>query len=237
MEERKELILIDLYLTTPVRSVQLSGLWSEAAQVSGLRKFWKRIEELNERCTEVEFKLQTRTHHFTVPTKDKLVERIKTRLGEQSRMRLARSFMPNIHHFYLEEKNLERAKFYAQTAFAVSGTRAMGSANNIGYLYLTLENFDEAKLWFEAAREFESEEDDKQIISYNLGVLNALIGNLEVARQEFARACSEEDSGAACIYRVSGTDGKVSIEEVFDIDSVGALSREALDQLAKIEGA
>jgi tetratricopeptide (TPR) repeat protein len=165
-----------------------------------------------------------------------LVGRITDLKNEQIATRLSRNLMHEVGNAYTEERNPARAMELAETAFKISPSRSVPEANNIGYLYLSYGNYDEAKLWFQAAAQYDLDEDDRQLLDYNMGVLSALSGHHSEAGEHFRRAKEAAvKSEASCVYQLNLVDGKLAHEEIFDPQSLDSLAAQALDSLSRLD--
>ena len=230
-----QLILYELFVTLRNTSFQIWGFWREPEQKVQLRKLDRTIAEFTERASQVGFSVATRSWTISVPPRDILVRRITSLNNEQIATRLSRNLMGEVSRVYTDERNSARAMELAKTAFQISPSRSVPDANNIGYLYLSHGDYEEAKLWFQAAAQYELDDDDYQLLEYNLGVLAALSGRLQEARDHFNRAKQHTvKSEARCVYQLNLCDGKITSEEVFDPRSLDALAEQAINSLEGI---
>lgn len=152
--------------------------------------------------------------------------------------RLAGALLENVPEIYFKQKDSSKARRLAEMALAISGSRLTEHANNIGYLYMAVGNSQEAKLWFEAARQYGGDPEGDQLLAYNCGILSALTGDLEDARRRLeeakAHAQQMQHSHLLCVYRLFVHDGRPQFEEVAEPKSLLPFVEEALSALDKL---
>ena len=129
----------------------------------------------------------------------------------------------------MELKNTDAARRLAKLAFSISGSRLTSRANNVGYLYMAAGDFDEAKMWFDSARQYERNS-SQQLLNYNMGVLYAMRGDYREALRYWVEAGEGAPVEAACVYRVMRDEGGgLKFEEVYYPASVSELVTEAVE--------
>ncbi len=104
-------------------------------------------------------------------------------------------------------------------------------ANNVGYLYMAVGEYNEAQEWFSAARDFSSEE-DLQLLSYNEGVLAVIKKDYTLAATHFKEAFeSPHPTEAVCLYEVYLSSGQIMIREVFQPKPIVEMAKAAIEIL------
>jgi|tagenome__1003787_1003787.scaffolds.fasta_scaffold20868478_3 hypothetical protein len=96
-------------------------------------------------------------------------------------------------------------------------------------------DFEEAKRWFEAGAQYHVDDDEIQLLEYNFGVLSALTGQTQTAREHFNKAknCAIK-SEASCAYQLHIRDGKLGYEEIFDPKSIQELADQAFATVSEM---
>jgi tetratricopeptide (TPR) repeat protein len=235
MDPERDVILYEFFIECGSSQIQSWFFWLEPAQTVQLRKFERALSDCKDRFTSAGFSLVWRSQQVKVPLHEVLAKRITALNNEQIATRIGRNLMQLLPHEYVDEKNVTRAMELARIAFIISPSRATPEANNVGYLYMANGDFDEAKLWFQAGAQYSIDEDARQLLEYNFGVLCALSGEIEAARQHLNRAKQHMPiSEASCAYQLYLDEEKLAYREVFDPRSIGDLATEALDAISQM---
>jgi hypothetical protein len=237
LDEGEERGLFEFFISSEHGSIQLWFLWNEPHQKATLKKFDDFIESMSERATHMGFLLRKRFWEMKVPLHYLLVRRVIALGNDQLTTRLSGTLMDKILNIYVDDRDVPKARRFASTAFAMSGSRLTPDANNIGYLYMAGGDFDEAKLWFEAARQYSADPNDAQVLHYNLGVLAAIKGELVQAKEQFVLAKRSMEGDAVCACRLLLEDGKLRHEEILHPKSVASLVDEGLKVLEELSSA
>lgn len=232
--EGKALKLFEVHYISEMGSGQFWFIWAEPEHLAGVKKVGKRLGELIDRASEVGFTVSTKTWDFVVPMTNELVDRVQLQGDEQLNTRMSNVLMEMVREYYVQRKDKEGAKRMAESAFALSESRLHGEANNVGYLYMDASDFEEASLWFKAARQYGTESLDN-LLQYNIGVLAAITGDIPAARAELAQVTDKDVENIACVSRLSFDGGEIKREEVEYPKSLVALADEAISVLEQME--
>lgn len=234
-EDAQHVKAVEIFFTSDLGSCQSWFLWSEPEYEIGLRKLEKRLAEMVSRAAEIGFGLEYKIRDLKAPTPSVLLARVAQIGNEQLATRLGAQLMSRMPTIYLDERDTVKAKHLVETAFRISGSRMTQDANNVGYLYMACGEFDEAKLWFLAAKQYLTD-DDKQLLEYNMGVLAALTHDYARAIFHFNESIRSQISmDAACVYKLSIVDGHLVHEEVLDPPSISSLAKNALEVLDRLQ--
>jgi tetratricopeptide (TPR) repeat protein len=235
MKEGGRLMLIDMFITSFAGSNQTWFIWEEPDQKATMKKLETAFANLQSRGEKVSISFSTRAFEVTVPASSVIIDRIRRIASDQTATRLASMLMRRVATVYVEERNREEAKRIAETAFAISASRISPDANNIGYLYLAIDDFEEARRWFQAARQYDVEGADEQLLEYNFGVLSALTGDEASAIRHFQAVRKfNDETDVSCVYRLYAEHDRFCHEEVFSPGSLAVLAGEAIEAMRNV---
>ena len=96
---------------------------------------------------------------------------------------------------------------------------------------MSLGDYNEALLWFEAAMQY-GDDDDKQLLSYNMAILSAMTGKIPDAYRFFEKSkASAVSADASCVYKISINEGQLHFDEISDPPSLVSLATDGLRTL------
>jgi tetratricopeptide (TPR) repeat protein len=228
----KEIIVGSIHVRTREVAIQKFFIWQDIDEIAKYKKMESRLFEVGLRSQSVGWDWSLDTRHVSVKPLDDLVDAV-TKVGdEQFKKRVADSIMRQlIPHIHIDERDTSKAVHFASIAHSVCGTRMVSGANNVGYLYMSQKNYDEARLWFEAALQWK-EDDELCLLVYNYAILEAMVKDYPRAISYLNRCLAEKaarDHQPSVVIRAKkGGDGNVEFYEDFSPPTVEVLARDAL---------
>ena len=235
MPSGSRLMVFDIFLTSFAGTNQTWLIWDEPDQKATLKKLDSAVEALRLRGESAGITMATQSFEVTVPSREIITERIRRIANDQTATRVAGMLMRKVPTVYIDDKDHEGAKRIAETAFAISQSRLTPEANNIGYLYLSIGEYDEARKWFEAARQYDVQQEDLQLVEYNFGVLSAMMSDIPEALRHLRASLTFEEAEVSCVYRVYRSESKLLFEEIFQPKSVSELAKEAIETIESMQ--
>ncbi|KOF14543.1 hypothetical protein AC244_26245 [Ensifer adhaerens] len=224
--------LFELRFKGDIGSGQAWFIWQDPEHVAGLKKLRKRFDEIRKNGTKVQTEIEILSWDLRVPSPLEVSNTVQALGDEHLATRVANELMDMVQFFYVRQRDKMRAMEVAKAAFRLQQSRLHPSANNVGYLYMDHRDFDEARLWLQAAIQY-AEENEQQLYLYNSGVLYALTGDYVAAKFELSRAKEQRQVGASCAQRLYvDENGKLMTIEVLEPPSLLALIDEALDAIS-----
>ncbi|HEY6542296.1 MAG TPA: tetratricopeptide repeat protein, partial [Ktedonobacteraceae bacterium] len=157
--------------------------------------YW--IQPLNSRINELGGNLVLEKKYLPVVPLANLVAQVLHTANESARFSLAEFHLSKMYEAYGDEIDHETALFHANLSYQYqSEPKGIGTSNNLGYVFLGMDEFDKAEALFKRAillSNSDKREADANLIFpglaiYNLGVLHAEQGRLETALTDF-RQC------------------------------------------------
>ncbi|MGV3551146.1 hypothetical protein [Rhizobium sp.] len=203
-------------------------MWTEPEHAHGFRKVKKDIEQVRLRGLDAGIDIITNYWDIHVLEPYEICDRVKRIGDEKLATRVANELLDTVAMFYVERRDKKRALDMARAAFSLQESRLHANANNVGYLYMDLGEYDEARRWLQAAKQY-GDEEELQLVTYNIATLSALKGDYSAALFELRQAKEMKEAAASCVYKMAkGSDQMIKIIEILDPPPLGSLIDEAI---------
>jgi tetratricopeptide (TPR) repeat protein len=203
-----------------------------------LADFARTFKEIKERASEMGAELEINVITVPVIKIDDIVEKILGVNNQKLKSKLAGIHMEEMYEFYTEIKDVDRAKYHGELAYKFAPEPDdIQSANNLGYLFMSVGDFEKAKSLFETAQKrgdkvpddlpiyFPEELIDSMggivaLSSYNLGIVHAMQGNLEKALEylviSFKESEKHKERECACLFVPNILENKLEFSEILN---------------------
>ncbi len=205
-------------------------MWQEPEHVAGIRKLKRELDAFTKRGEEMGFEISIRYWDIDVLAPDQIGDKVKAVGDEHFSTRISNELLDMVHVFYVRRKDKKRALDAAKTAFRLQQSRLHANANNVGYLYLDHGDFEEARLWFQAALQY-ADPDELQLHLYNSGVLYGLVGETPSALLDLKRALDHKEVDPECVHILRKDNGKIDSYEVINPPSLNTIINDTITLL------
>jgi len=191
------IIMIDTGLSWINRQLYFCSMKKNDAEA--LKIGTELISSLEERIAKLGGSLIVETLELPIVSLSILINEVEHTANKRARLSIERFHTTEMYNLYTK-KLINEALFHADMAYRFNPEPNLENSNNIGYLFLSADDYDRAEVLFERAISLsksnkleeanDDEEDENQMIYqalpiYNLGVVRAKRGQLECAKIDF----------------------------------------------------
>lgn len=234
--DEKTVPIIQFSLTLPWIALK-TWFYAKDPKDAGLVDSWmNKVEPLKSR---LEGNLVVEKKELAVIPTEVLIQTIEGTANENLRNILAERHEMRMRSFYVEKNDIGGALFHAILSYRYNVKPTPETSNNIGYLFMAVENFINARTLLERAFNGHSDKDSFNfaLTAYNLGTLEAKNGNYKEALTniniciEKAEKFDKQMRHCGCLFMPKLNNGTLQFEEVRENPDLLEVAREAKNAL------
>jgi len=197
------------------------------------------LETLKVRAEKIGAKLTRTIDYFSVSPYEALRERLRRSENQTLRNAVALRHVEELAVEYADNGNKLEAEFHAECVEVLNYRPSDPTdLNNIGYLSLALGKLDSARAYIERGLEEATVASIKLLLIYNLGMVEAVSGNVDAALEHFETCMklgnhvSKREREVRCLMLpIKQSDGPIAFEEIMSSPDVLAFAAEAINRL------
>ncbi|MDD2364548.1 MAG: tetratricopeptide repeat protein [Desulfuromonadaceae bacterium] len=182
------------------------------------------LSDMKNRGEGVSINFEYIIESFNLPTIDDIKIIVRETFDDDIKEFISKQHVKQMAEIYLDNGSKELCKLNADLACNFNEALDANAANNIGYVYMALGEFDSAVKMFNTAIKQDDKHNTKQLAYYNLGVLEIYASNILKSVEYFTKCIDEIEihggsSECACIFLIGFENNKIiTIEDKNDPD-------------------